>query len=152
MIWIIKLIGILVLLFSVSAYGFYKAAKVELAEKRILQYISCISELRDRILYDGSEVLTLVKNTFGNSPLVIIKNGRVHTADCGIDDSERKIIEEFFARLGTTERQGEGSRAELCLSTLKKRNELLAEETAKKAKLYRILGVCGGIFLVIMCI
>jgi len=149
-IWIIKFLGVIILLVSVAGYGFYKAAKAELAAKRVLQYVSCITELRDRIFYDGSEVVTLVKAAFGELPLVVIEDGRIHTADCGIADSERKIIEDFFNRLGTTERQGEVSRAELCLSLLKEKNKIISEETVKKAKLYRILGICGGLFLAII--
>lgn len=146
MILIIKLMGTLTLLVSMSAYGFYMASKVEVATKRILEYIACITELRDRISYNGGELLNIVKSAFGDLPIIIFENGRVHTADCGIGERERKIIDDFFIKLGTTERQGEINRAELCITLLKERHKHLAEENAQKAKLYRILGVSAGIF------
>ena len=150
--FIIKLMGIVILLTSMTAYGFYMASSAMTVTKRILEYITCITELRDRISYNGGELLSIVKSAFGELPIIVIKNGRVYTTDCGIGERERKIIDDYFTKLGTTERQGEINRAELCITLLKERYNSLAKENAEKAKLYRILGVSAGIFVSIIFI
>ena len=62
-----------------------------------------------------------------------------------IDIIDKKILDEFFLLLGTTERHSEVNRAELCLTRLKESSKRLSVQTHEKARLYRILGVCGGI-------
>lgn len=142
---VFKCLGIIILFISLSALGFYAATKTERHLKVTGEFIAYITELRDRILYEGSELSVLIQKVFGQSPLIELKDGKITVTDCGINKTERKIVEDFFIKLGSTECQGEISRAELCISLLRDEQSRTASQTAEKSKLYRILGVCGGI-------
>ena len=149
---IFKIAGILALCFSATALGFYAAARAELCLKNLNLFISHITELRDRILYEGSEIYELIKRIFENSELITLKDEKILVNNCGIKADDKKTLEDFFQRLGSTERQGEINRAELCLTLLKESREKLVLETKEKSKLYRILGVCGGALVCILVI
>lgn len=149
---ILKIVGIFALFLSATALGFYAAAKAEMSFKNINLFIGYITELRDRILYEGSEITELIEKIFSGGELIRLQDGKVLINECGISKDDRKTLEEYFSRLGSTERQGEINRAELCLTLLNESRKKLAEDTKEKSKLYRILGVCGGILGCILVI
>ena len=142
---IIKILGIAILFFTATALGFFAAFKGECELKNLNFFIARITELRDRILYDGSEKELLLNKVFDGSELFEIKNGKVMVLDSVVCHDDKKILDEFFLLLGTTERHSEVNRAELCLTRLKESSKRLSVQTHEKARLYRILGVCGGI-------
>jgi len=67
------------------------------------------------------------------------------TADA-LTKEDEKIIEDFFCRLGSSERDGEVGRADMCLELLKIQREKAAAASREKKDLYKSLGICCGIF------
>jgi len=142
---VLKLLGFGILFFTATSLGFCAAFKGEAELKNLNFFITKITELRDRILYDGSEIGVLINKIFGDSRMLKFENGKVIIADYLVRHEDKRILDEFFKKLGTTERQGEISRAEFCLLTLKESSKQLSAETREKSHIYRILGVCSGI-------
>ena len=149
---IVKFLGFVMLFFAAAALGFFAAFKSESELKNLEFFITKITELRDRILYDGSEIGVLINKIFGDTKMLKVENGRFIISDCLLGSGERKVLYEFFSKLGSTERQGEISRAEFCLSALKESSKRLSVQTREKSHLYRILGVCCGILICIIFI
>lgn len=149
---VIKIIGLAILFFTATALGFFVAHKGEAELKNLNYFIVKITELRDRILYDGSEIEILINKIFTDAPLLKSENGRATVAENLVGKEEKKILDEFFGSLGTTERQGEISRAEFCILTLSESSKRISLQTREKSHLYKILGVCSGILVCILFI
>lgn len=149
---IIKIAGFTLLISTATALGFYAAAKGENQLKNLNQFIIYITELRDRIMYDGSEIYLLINKIFGDSKLLCFKDGKFTLNNINIRCEEKRILDEFFSNLGTTEQQGEISRAEFCIISLKERQKQISKEIYEKSRLYRILGICSGILVSIIFI
>lgn len=66
-------------------------------------------------------------------------------ASYGIQDSDKKLLYDFFSSLGSTDCDGQLAHCDLYISLVKKLIDSQREESAKKSKLYRMLGIFCGI-------
>ena len=152
MIILFKLVGGFMIFISCAFFGFSAAFKLNETEKTLLKYKTSISEIKERIFYDECESEEIIKSVFKNNALVKIDNGKFKVTSNYITKNTRDILEEFLSRLGSSEKQSEVERAELCLRLLEAEHKVISNQIAEKARIYKVLGVCigmaGGILLI----
>ena len=146
MVWIIKLCGMVLLLTASTAIGYLRAFLLERRARKLQEFEKCITELKERIYFDGGEISRLLKSTFGGKDLIEVHNDRVKLCNCGITVEDAAVLEEYFAKLGAGEGENECARAKLYLTLLEKQRKEAEQKVAELSRLYRILGFSAGIF------
>ncbi len=141
---IIKVIGALILILSSTLCGFYAALTLKLRERQLSNYKWYITELKERIFYEETEADPLIKSIFGDSGTVKRIKGKYYISDKSLKNRDKEILNEFFSRLGSSEKESEIARAELCLSLLEAERITAAKQIEERSRLYKILGVCAG--------
>lgn len=63
----------------------------------------------------------------------------------GLNESDKKLVCDFFSLLGTSDCDGQTAHCELYISLIKQLLSSQREEAAKKSKLMRLLGIFAGI-------
>ena len=142
---IFKITGAIFIMLSCTYFGFSAAIKLRQREKSLLEFEGYIRELKNRIIYDGSEVSYLLSVIFPPDMLTFSNKG-IDITDNRLNAEDKRILEEYFLKLGTTESESEADRAALCIEQLKVQQKKAAEDCRQKSNLYRTLGLCCGIF------
>ena len=159
-----KFIGALVLGTVVFAYGFclsqrFKNRRRELeAAVGLVEYIKneirLCSEEYGEILrlaagndrFDRLTFLKQIENCNNNplsdrsvSPAEIICRAIDNDEECCLNDSDRRLLKDFFMSVGTTDREGQINNCRIYRQRLDDRLRAAAEEEKKKYNLYKTL-------------
>ncbi len=143
---IIKVLGAVLIILTGAGFGFLASVKLTLREKQLAEYEGGISELKTRLYYEGNEKERLIKGVFTKKEIEYLNDGKIKIAADALTNEDKKILEDFFRRLGSTERDGEVRRADMCLELLKVQREKAQAASREKKDLYKSLGLCCGIF------
>ncbi len=144
-----KIIGMAILLFSSSAYGFMLSDRLKKREKALLYVIGCLKELKSRIRLESGEINGLLKKSFTNSTILNIgENLCVNSNWLKPDDID--LINEYFKNAGMSDIYAECDRLDLYISLIECRYESAKSESERLCRLYRTLGFLCGAFIGIM--
>lgn len=171
----IKISGACLIILAGSAMGFRIAKRYSERPQQIREFISCLSALQSYIVYaalplnealrccaDGVEgiVATIFRRTgelMSNNPALTPEDAfAVAQAELGqyltFQKAEQELIRLFSTHLGMMNRHEQGKKLELIQEQL----EALAQEALRlrdsNVKMYRYLGVCGSLAVVIMLV
>ena len=145
MIVLFKFTGAILITLSCTYMGFLAALRLKNREKSLAEYEGLILELKNRIIYDGREIAGLIAMIFPKDKLML-SGSDIEITDRFINGQDRRILEEFLLKLGTTEEAGETDRAQLCIEQLRIQRQKAALDYREKSNLYKTLGLCLGIF------
>lgn len=163
----IKFVGILVIIFSTSFAGCYFSAAVKnrvIMLKKLnymLEEILLLLRYRSATVYEIAETLAadgrfaefefLKSIAGGDKPFRESWREAVYACDIrGMKKSDTELIADIGNKLGTSDLEGQIGMVTLQREELKAAISAAEEECAKKAKLYRSLGVLTGAFISIM--
>ena len=144
-----KIIGIIVLLFSSSTYGFVLADSLKKREKALLYVVECLKELKNRIRLESGEINGLLKKSFTNSSILNISE-EMRVNSNWLKQGDIDIINEYFKNAGMSDIYAECDRLDLYISLIESRYESAKEESGRLCRLYRTLGFLCGAFIGIM--
>ncbi len=137
-----KVLGLLSLVVSGTALGFYKSYLLGLRQKRLLEICNGLDKLALLITSSVKDLDVLLKESF--------KGGKIDTF--GLLISDKEILENLISVLGISNRKREYDNVILCKKMLEKQFSEAKEEYNSLSKLYRSLGFLGGLFLCIFLI
>ena len=125
------------------------------------QLLLFLTALREKLGYTLSELPTLLSSeqkmidpmlgVMADNLLTLGTKESASTAirsiphSYGLNDSDKKLVFDFFSSLGSTDCDGELAHCDLYISLVKQLLDLQREESLKKSKLYRLLGTFCGI-------
>lgn len=125
------------------------------------QLLIYLSSLREKLGYTLSELPSLLKSEQKMiNPILkamsanLIELGTKDSAKAavasipasyGLNVSDKKLVYDFFSSLGSTDCDGQLAHCDLYISLVEKLVNAQREESAKKSKLYRMLGIFCGI-------
>ena len=164
----IKFIGCIMIISSAGYAGFYQAdklvKKLKITKKLYRMACEIVIMLNCSYLTVG-EIISRLNSCSEFDELDFIKadpdsltlrndiRKKIKNSVCLADfKDEKTIIENFFMELGTTEISGQLALAELFKKELSEQIEKLSEQSAKKCRLYRAMGILGGTFAAVMLI
>ncbi len=148
MIRLFKILGLLFLLFSASLCGFLAAFRLKCRRDRLQAICSSMSSLRDRIRLNEGEIEKLLALSFGED-YTRQSPGRYCLDERYLNREEIELLECFFREIGMSDAQAEGERIARFIELFAARRDRAAEEYREQGKLYRTVGVLGGLFLCI---
>lgn len=169
----LKLLGSVFVLAAGTYIGFKLSLRCSQRPQHIRQLISCIVSLKSYINYISIPLPeALIKSTLGTEGPVAVffkeiaallenniwmnpKQAIVQVLDrmegkLALDSTEKEILVVFGANLGTMNREEQNK----YLSMIQEQFEQLEQEAIRardlNTKMYRYLGVCGGLVIVIL--
>lgn len=118
-----------------------------------------ISLLQTRIRYDSADIFTLVsccakgaglsyfESTEDTLPFASFWNSEIENIPkkAGLNNSDKELLSEFGSLLGTTDVEGQLKHLELYGSIFQKRLKDCQAEFKDKSRVYRALGLFGGV-------
>lgn len=137
-----KVLGLLSLVVSGTALGFYKSYLLFQRQKQLLEICNGLERLALLITSSVKDLDVLFKESF--------KGEKIDTF--GLLKSDKEILENLISSIGISNRKREYNNVILCKNLLEKQFLEAKEEHNSLSKLYRSLGFLGGLFLCIFFI
>lgn len=142
-----KMIGIVLLVLLGWAIGYKKSNELFFRVKRLEKLSSCLQELLSRMIYTGTERDDLMETVLVSGGF-LTKSGNVFLiCDSVFSSEEQKEFLEFINSFGTTDLQTQTKRLNHYLQRIKHKVELSRKKADENAKLYRTVGLCGGVMM-----
>lgn len=148
----IKILGIFLIAFSGTVYGFCKAESFQQRCRILRDLYSKTDTLKERIRGGAGELSHLLKICYGDCKFLEISDSKVKVLNCGLKMEDILILEEFFEGLGFLDAEGEYSRICVFEQLLKARYEEASKEALGKSRLIKTAGISIGLALGILLI
>ena len=143
-----KILGLSILLFCCFAIGFLKSEQLILRKNKLNSFCKGFSILKERIRYGEGEIKTLILKSFEENLFYqrddIIKVNKEH-----LQNYEITLIEEYLNIAGMSDPNSEFEKCKMYAHLLSEQFKKAEEECTTLCKLYKTVGVLGGIFICI---
>lgn len=146
----LKIFGILLLMSVSVAFGFLKANKLRLRQKRLSAIYTFIIETAERIKI-GEEMEKIIE-TLGASAGIHKKGYNIYLSEEGLSALDISLAKEFVSSLGMGNTEYEIKRCENYSLLFKKTLSAAEIENKEKASVYRKLGIFTGLLVGIVLI
>lgn len=161
-----RFVGIFLVSLLPALLGFSMASRLSRRIAVLNELKLLISEIKEQIRYSSREICPLLKMIGGKgcySNLLFLNeltddgvwNPRLKDDDllsCGLCKEDLSAVKNFFLGLGTSDTEGQISHCELYFAELTKMAGEAERLQSDKGRLYRTLGMIGGIGVAIMLI
>lgn len=150
--WILKLSGLMLIVFCGSFSGFSAANKLTARCKTIGQIILIATALKEQICFFKRELNEiyrhLINSGFDKNLVYCLANtqNKPYLKEFGfLTERDKQLLFELFNRLGESHAEGEAEHISVYINLLK--NQLTEAENDKniKARLYKSFGFWGGV-------
>ena len=143
-----KLLG-LALIFTVCfASGFLKAESLKKRSDKLQEILKALNRLGELIRMGNYEIGELVGLCFKPSQATA-ENGKIKLSKEYLLKEDIKILEDFFTDFGVADRSAEYERTKLFYSLLESQHSAAAGVYGQLGRLYRSIGLMGGLILCI---
>lgn len=144
---IVKALGLLFILLTCTLAGFLKAYSVSKTYENLRKAISATRELAARIKL-GGEIGELISLTFGEGIANYTSKGIILNRKA-LKEGELKVLEELFSDIGMRDLDSEYNRTISFAEILEKRYLEQSADCKELCRLYKSVGLLGGVFLCI---
>lgn len=162
----LKLLGCAALILAGTAVGFLKARSLSSRKKLLRSVGTLMQDLATRLRYQSDDIFTSVTLAAKSAGLSIKEDAdrsqgflpwwerqtKEFAPPHVLHNSDKELLFSFGSQLGATDLEGQLSHIELCRTLLSKQLSDAEEELKQKGRLYRTLGVFGGVSAAIMLI
>lgn len=145
-----KLIGIITVILSSAAFGFYKGAALKFRQKRLLDICLFIEAASVRIR-TGENMKSIILSA-GDKAGFHIDGYRIFVAADNLKTTDIKLAEDFIKGLGMGDTEAELKRCEVFRDLFAAEFKKADTELKEKGTLYGKLGVFAGLLIGIVLI
>lgn len=138
---VFKIFGLLSVLISSTALGFYKSYTLNLRCRKLSEFCVSLEKLSHFITSSFKDLELLLRESFG---------GEIDTS--GISKEDKEILEKLFSEIGISDRQRDCNNVLMYKNLLEKQLETAEDDCKRLSKLYNSLGFLGGLSLCIFLI
>lgn len=148
---VVKMLGIVLIVFSCAFIGFFKSHALTARCKKLLLLLDGANTLYENIDQCGNTLDVAIKNSFGRCDFLRCENGLFICIDTDLK-KDKFLIEEFFQGLGSSTKKSECDRINSFKIKLKTNIKDAQGDRDQKGKIYGTLGVCVGLTIAILLI
>ncbi len=134
-----KLLGFALIVLTTTAIGFLKSNSLNMRHKKLCSLKNAITDLKQRIRLSHGEIDKLIAVSFKDIPDFYSY----------LEKSDTQIVENFFKDIGMLDVKAECERCELYISLLDAQIIKAQKNYTELNKLYKSMGIMGGIFICI---
>lgn len=140
MIWLFKIFGFALVIFTGYSLGFLKSSNLNMRKKKLINIKNAIIDLKQRIRLSRIEIDKLIEVSFKN----------VSDIYSNLDKSDCEIVKNFFKDIGMSDAKSEYERCELYISLLNTQIAEAEKNYTELGKLYKNIGFLSGVFICIL--
>lgn len=134
-----KILGFILIIATTFSIGFLKSSELGIRYKKLQSIQKGIGELKERIRMGGGEIDRLLASSFHQYPIDY----------CSLEKDDIEILNDFFSNVGLSDTKSEYERCEVYINLLKDKIEEANAKYRETARLYKSIGLLGGIFICI---
>ncbi len=149
---IFKMVLILLVFGAFTAFGRMKALELKKRVEKLNGAVNSLVELKQRIAIIGQEVESAVSETIEKEVYIKLENRKYICLDLNLACEDKRILNEFFSKLGCGFRESECERIDLCTELLRGQLRRATDEYNQKFKVWQTAGVCIGLVAGIMIV
>lgn len=138
---VFKIFGLLSILISCTAFGFYKSYTLGLRCRKLSELCVSLEKLSCFINTSFKDLDVLIKDSFG---------GKINTD--GISKEDKEILDKLFSEIGISDREYDFKSILLAKALLEKQLKVAEDDCKRLSKLYNSLGFLCGLSLCIFLI
>ena len=146
--WLFKLLGLLLVFSGCFLGGMLMSEKLRLRTLKLEALVKSFSHLASLLKVGGYEVAELCGKCFNNS-LITVKNGVFKVETKNLTSEDISILEDFVSDFGMLEPEGEHNRANIYSRLIDEQYSKAKDEYRSLSRLYRSVGIMGGLILCI---
>lgn len=168
--FIVKIIFLSIIFGTTSLIGFLFSKKYSNREKNLKEIKSALNIFETKIKYTYEPISEIFKEISKNSKKEVSElfnnaankmqnenagqawSETIDNANIDISKEDKNILKGLSKLLGKTSIEGQVSEIELTSNFLDKQIKIAEQERAKNEKLYKTLGICMGLVIVILLI
>ena len=144
----LRILGCLMMIVTGSLCGITKSKAVRAHTAELKTVCSMLREISELIRYKRSTTDEILSLLSADSRFSSLAAGRSEHLSC----EEKSLLSGIFAKLGTTDAEGQFSMIEHGASRFAEYAEDAAAEQKNKCRLYEVLGFMGGAFAAVIFI
>lgn len=148
----VKLLGILLIVFASAVIGFSKSRSLMLRCRKLLLLSDGINMLFEYIEQEGCELRDAVEKSFAKCEFLNLKEGINVSCDNDLSGDDKSEIASFFAQLGSGTKKSECDRISNFKLKIKSLYNAAEKEASQKCKIYQTFGICTGLCIGILLI
>ncbi len=149
--FVVKIFGIVLIVFSCAFIGFLKSYALTSRCKKLSLILDGVNILYENIEQSGNELHIAIENSFEKCSFLKCENGMFICHDIDLK-KDKSLIEEFFISIGSSTRKIECDRINNFKIKLKTHIRDAENDYEQKGKLYGTLGICIGLAIAILLI
>lgn len=142
-----KIIGILLLVLSGWAIGYKKSSELFLRVRRLELLHGCLQELLARMVYEGAGREELIETLLVSNGFLQKSGSNFSVCDNHLSMEDRELILQYIQTFGNADLKTEEKRLKLLMERLKKQMDTAHKKAEENGKLYRTVGLCGGVMM-----
>ncbi|MBQ7106324.1 MAG: stage III sporulation protein AB [Clostridia bacterium] len=151
--FLIKVIGFCFIVSATTLFGISLSKDLKGRMQSLNWFVNLTDEVAEKIRYSSAELPQIVRSIYNyDTYLSVDEPFRVCLKNTGLDNDDKRMIEEFFAGLGLGDTESQIKRCGIYKRQLLRRYENADRQYTEKSKLYKKLGFFGGLTIVIILI
>ena len=151
--FLIKVIGFCFIVCATTLFGVSLSKDLKGRMQSLNWFVNLTDEVAEKIRYSSAELPQIVRSIYNyDTYLSVDEPFRVYLKNTGLDNDDKRMIEEFFAGLGLGDTESQIKRCGIYKRQLLRRYENADRQYTEKSKLYKKLGFFGGLTIVIILI
>lgn len=143
-----KILGLAVIFGVSAAFGILKADGLKHRCDRLSGIIKSLNHLADLVRIGGYEIDELISICF-ESDILSFKKGNFLICEEYLLKEDISLLREFFLGFGVSDKEGEYERIRLFCALLEPRFAEAQKSYSEQGRLYRSVGLLGGLILCI---
>lgn len=151
--FLIEVIGFCFIVCATTLFGISLSKDLKGRMQSLNWFVNLTDEVAEKIRYSSAELPQIVRSIYNyDTYLSVDEPFRVYLKNTGLDNDDKRMIEEFFAGLGLGDTESQIKRCGIYKRQLLRRYENADRQYTEKSKLYKKLGFFGGLTIVIILI
>ena len=146
----LKTLGALLIISVCGVFGVRASAFLKHRKQKLEAFCFFIGEIEDKMRH-GVELESIYK-TKAAKRLLEVSGYRVTVLEDGLSAEDKKLLSDFFSKLGMGDLQSGIALCESYRQLFGKRAEIASKAAEEKSRLYSVIGLCSGVFIVILLI
>ncbi len=147
----LKILGLIFVLFSCTALGFYKSYKLSCRCKKLKEICLSLEKLAQLINSSTGELNRLLALSF-RTDLLLIANDKPCFDTSFLQKNDTDILNTLFGEMGISQRENEYKRVVLYKTMLEKQSVSAEADVNKLSRLYNSVGFLSGLVICIFLI
>jgi len=149
---IIKIIGLVFVVFSCYGFGLYKSNLLKKRYEKLSEISICVEKIKNQIRTTNDDIISIFTKSFNNLDYVSLKDNSIVFKDKSLLFDDKKLICDMFASLGSSDKKGECEIVDYYLGEITNQQNTAKSIYKRNVKIFNTFSLCMGLLISILII